>query len=824
MFRFFCYCLGDKATPELQTLGKTYERPISKGSNIEHPEPKEKPVSYPIKPLANDVLATGEAEFTQDMKLPDDALIAVFARNFKGIGTLKSIDISKAKAVEGVEEVLIYSDVPGSNIGGLYADEYVLTPIGRDVEYMGAPIALVVAKNMDIAQEAIALVEFTLENMRPPVTTMEEALKKKMFYRPQYLREQINIGNVTAGFADADRIVTGSVSSGLQKHFYIETQNCICIPREDDALDVYAPCQDLWTLQNYVCNNLNLKAFQVSCKSRRLGGAFGGKATRPIALSSACGLAAMKTGRAVRLSLWRQEDMDVIGSREPLRMVYKVGIKNDGTITAMQTHCFMAAGAAQDSSPGSMASCFCLVDNVYHCDNWLITQQCLKTNLAPDTAMRGPVATVIPSMTEVMMDHCSREMKMDPALFREKNFYKPGDKTTCGQPMWEHINLEKVHNGVLDMSEFTKQRQEVDEFNKKNKYIKRGLAECLMKYPMSSRGRASLATLRIFHEDGTILITHDGMEEGQGIDVKVAQVCAYELGVPMELIRVNGTSTDKIPYSSGTGGSGTSENVCVAMGMAAKSMKQRLQPFLTKYGDWSTAVAWACSYGVNMVAQGWFSPQIRQAFDYWVFGGSVSLIEINTLTGEHTILKTDILYDNGISLNPAVDEGQIEGAFVQAVGFQFNEESITDPETGKLLTNNTWDYKIPSSHDIPLELNVKLLADAPNPRGYYSSKATGEAPWLLSASVLLAAKDAIMACRADHGHPEHFDLEWPLTVEKIQTLSMADPTKFAISTVAPLKTTNGMLKSTSIGSSDINNGKSIGSPFDNFDFDSFQWN
>eukprot|EP01029_Cantina_marsupialis_P023087 TRINITY_DN56_c0_g1_i4.p1 TRINITY_DN56_c0_g1~~TRINITY_DN56_c0_g1_i4.p1 ORF type:complete len:1465 (-),score=563.56 TRINITY_DN56_c0_g1_i4:265-4659(-) len=780
LYRYFCYCMGETGTEETKLLANPIERPISKGSQIMHPEPKEKPLSYPEKKLSSDIQTTGEAKYNQDLPQPPNTAVAVFVRCHSGMGTIKSIDVSQASKIDGFVDVITAADIPGNNVGGCTPDEPVLVPVGGKIEFYGQAYAVVVAENMEAAEYISSTVKCTLINPITPITSMDEAIRKKHFMPGDRL-DNVTKGDVATGFKNAYKVITGTVSSGLQKHFYMEPNNAITIPKEDGTLDVWCANQDLWFTQNSIAQNLKIPMYEVNCCMTRAGGAFGAKINRHVRIATASALAAKRTGRPVNMSYWRQEDTDVVGARQPMRLVYKAGLDKTGKLTACQFHFFLDAGFAVNSNLGCLSLCPAYCDNTYFCENWLVSMDLCKTNQPTNASFRGPVMITVPAQMEVVMEHAANAMNMDPVAIRGVNLYKPGQESIVGSKMWPKMTLDRLYNEGLNSMKYKEIKQNVDEWNTKNKFMKRGLGVSMLKYSMASVTRQSTAQLKIYPQDGSVLICHNGSELGQGIDIKVAQVCAMELGIPLDRIRVTSPSTFKIAFGTTTGGSGTSENCCKAMGVACGIMKDRLKPFTNK-GSWSEIVAAASAACVNLSCDGWWAPVSMEGtgFDYFVFGMALSTVEVNMLTGEHQILKTDILYDNGISLNPLVDVGQIEGALVQGIGYFFNEECVVDPESGRLMTDNTWDYKIPSSHDIPIELNVNLLANAPNPHGYFSTKATGEPPYALAVSIFLAVRNAVASARSDAGHDEHFTFNWPATVEKIQQASLVNSKDFTV--------------------------------------------
>jgi len=453
-------------------------------------------------------------------------------------------------------------------------------------------------------------------------------------------------------------------------------------------------------------------------------------------------------------------------------------VKKNGTVVALSINFYNNGGSSYDATLGCMDMCQLWADNSYYLPNYLSQGFCMKTNLPANTAMRAPGAVNSTFFIEAVMERVACELKMDPKAVREINFYQNGQTTPYLQPI-TNSELQACWTQLQTSCDYDNRLKAVQAFNAANRWRKRGIRISPCKYGIGVAGYQTGCIINILADDGTIQVCHGGVEIGQGVNTKVAQCIAYELGsfgVDMSLIAFSSTSTERIPNFTVTGGSATSETCSQAAIIACQSLKAMLQPIKDKNPDakWPQLCALALGAGCNLSATGYWSMPSGEVggfpFTYFVWAAACSEVELDVLTGDLQVLRTDIMYDSGYSLNYAIDNGQIEGSFVQGLGFYFTEDVVIN-SSGRLVSNGTWDYKPPSSKDIPIQFNVSFLANTPNPatNAILSSKASGEPPYLLAASAFFAAKDAIAARRADAGLSGYFDLSVPATIDKIQT-------------------------------------------------------
>lgn len=484
-------------------------------------------------------------------------------------------------------------------------------------------------------------------------------------------------------------------------------------------------------------------------------------------MAAAAAICAKKHNRPVRIQTNRNDEMKMAGNRHPFYAEYKVGASSKGKIIALDLNFWADGGYPYDASFGSVDAAQLSMDNVYNIDNYRSQGLVCRTNLPTNTSMRAPGTVQAIFIIESVIDDISRNLKLSADLIREVNYYKEGDVTPTGQPL-NYFTLPKVLQHLQPA--LSSLKVDCEEFNAKNRWRKRGISMIPHKYGIGWTGYDAVVTVNVIGDDGTIFINQSGTEIGQGLYTKVAQVVAYSLGVDLSTISVGSVSTEKIPNFGTTGGSGTSETCCQAALIACDNLKKRLESVKSSLPDnstWKEIVSKANSLGIDLSSTGVYNPlDSMYPFDYFVYSAAVSQVEIDVLTGEINVLRSDISYDCGRSLNPAIDIGQIEGAFIMGLGFVLTEERVL-ASNGKNLTAGTWEYKPPSSMDIPIKFNVSLLDHLPNPIGIMKSKATGEPPYSLAFSVFFAVKDAVSAARRELVKSEIFQLECPATVARV---------------------------------------------------------
>jgi xanthine dehydrogenase/oxidase len=510
-----------------------------------------------------------------------------------------------------------------------------------------------------------------------------------------------------------------------------------------------------------------------------LGGGFGGKESRGILVAIPVALAAYKLGRPVRLMLDRDEDMMITGTRHPFLFNYKVSFTKDGKITGCSLEAFNNAGYSFDLSFSVLDRAIFHFQNAYFFPNVKIEATVLKTNLPSNTAFRGFGAPQGMMVGEHIMRQVAKTLNKDYLEVMALNMYQDGDLTHYNQTLL-NCNVLRCFQEVQQTSELEKRRSEVEKFNSLNRWKKRGisLVNTMFGIAFTALHLNQSGALVHVYTDGSVLISHGGVEMGQGLYIKTLQVAASTLKIPLERIHVQETATDKVANTSPTAASAGSDLNGMAVFKACTIIYDRLAPYREKFpGDsWDQWVFKAYFDRVSLSAMGFYATEnigydpatnTGHPFNYFTYGSAVSEVEIDCLTGDHQVIRTDIVMDVGSSLNPAIDIGQIEGGFMQGYGLYTLEELIYSPD-GTLYSRGPGMYKLPGFADIPGEFNVSLLTGAPNPRAVYSSKAIGEPPLFLASSVFFAIKEAIEAARKEENLDPHFYMQSPATSARIR--------------------------------------------------------
>ncbi|XP_076991100.1 xanthine dehydrogenase/oxidase isoform X2 [Tamandua tetradactyla] len=738
---------------------------------------EEDTVGRPLVHLSAPMQASGEAVYCDDIPRHEKELHLRLVTSTMAHAKIKSIDTSEAQKVPGFVSFLSADDIPGSNETGLSNDETVFAK--DEVTCVGHVIGAVVTDTPEHAQRAAQAVKITYEAL-PAIITIKDAIKNKSFYGSE---KKIEKGDLKKGFAEADNVVSGELYIGGQDHFYLETHCTIAVPKgEAGEMELFVSTQNTMKTQSSVAKMLGVPENRILVRVKRMGGGFGGKETRSTIVSTAVALAAYKTGRPVRCMLDRDEDMLITGGRHPFLARYKVGFMTTGKVVALEVDHYSNAGNSQDLSQGIMDRALFHMDNCYKIPNIRGTGRLCRTNLASNTAFRGfggPQAMLI---AENWINDVALTCGLPAEEVRRKNMYKEGDLTHFNQKL-EGFTLPRCWEECLESSQYQARKKEVENFNKENCWKKRGLCIIPTKFGISFTvpHLNQAGALVHVYTDGSVLLTHGGTEMGQGLHTKMVQVASKVLNIPTSKIYISETSTNTVPNTSPTAASVSTDINGEAVQEACQTILKRLAPFKEKNpnGPWEHWVTDAYQEAVSLSATGFYrTPDLGYSFEtnsgrpfhYFTYGVACSEVEIDCLTGDHKALRTDIVMDVGSSLNPAIDIGQVEGAFVQGLGLFTLEELHYSPE-GSLHTRGPSTYKIPAFGSIPTQFRVSLLRDCPNKKAIYSSKAVGEPPLFLAASIFFAIKDAILAARAQHGKYNMntlFHLDSPATPERIR--------------------------------------------------------
>uniref|UniRef100_A0A1L8DYE4 Xanthine dehydrogenase n=1 Tax=Nyssomyia neivai TaxID=330878 RepID=A0A1L8DYE4_9DIPT len=747
--------------------------------------------------------ATGEAVYCDDMPRFENELYLAFVLSTKSHARILSVDASEALAVKGVVAFYSAKDIPTDRnlIGPVFHDEELFA--SEMVTTQSQSIGVIVADTQSIAQRAARLVKVTYDDVNPIIVTLEDAIEHKSYFPgyPKIMKK----GDTEKALTEADHVVEGEVRMGGQEHFYLETQASIAVPRDNDEIELFCSSQHPSEIQKLIAHSLNLPASKIVTRVKRMGGGFGGKETRGMLTALPVAFAAYKLGRPVRCMLDRDEDMKMTGTRHPFYFKYKVGCTKEGQITALVVSIYNNAGQSMDLSFSIVERAMYHILNSYYVPNALVEGWVCKTNLPSNTAFRGFGGPQGMFVGEHIIRDVARTVKRDYIEIAELNMMRTGLKTHYNQEV-ELCQVGRCWKELLTDSEFHRRREDVKKFNAQHRWRKRGISVVGVQFGISFTTaflNQSGALVHIY-TDGSVLLSHGGTEMGQGLHTKMIQVAATTLGVPFDRIHVSETSTDKVPNTSATAASAGSDLNGMAVLNACKILHDRLEPYRKAYPEegWNKWVSRAYMDRIALSATGFYAtPNIGydfetnsgRPFNYFTFGAGCSEVEIDCLTGDHQVIRTDIVMDLGSSINPAIDIGQIEGAFMQGYGLFTLEEMVYSAD-GMLLSRGPGAYKIPGFADIPGEINVSLLTGAPNPKAVYSSKAVGEPPLFSAASVFFAIKEAIADARRDEKLEPNFQLVSPATSARIrmacqdkftQRFTEADPKTFKPWNVMP---------------------------------------
>ena len=742
---------------------------------------------------------TGSATFTDDMPELAGTLYAALIMSPVAHGELigDGIDREAILKEHGVVAVYTAKDIPGENNCGPIVHDDPFLAVGK-VEFLGQAVAVVVAREMLYAREAAHKAKVVVKEL-PPILTIDEAMAAQSFVMPP---KGITRGNASEAIAKAPRKVKGSTETGQQEQFYMEGQITYAVPREDGQLTLYSSTQHPDGNQREAAAALNLSTNDVEVICRRMGGGFGGKEGNASIFSQSAALAAFKLQRPVKMRVNRDDDMMITGKRHDFRIDYEVGYDDEGRILGADITLLSRCGYSTDYS-GPVNDRACLhIDNCYYIPTLkLISHRC-KTNTQSATAFRGFGGPQGMFGIETIIEQIANDIGKDPLDVRMLNIYQDpavsGNPATMvtqyGQTIADWVG-DKVITQVAAEAKYRERRDSVNAFNKVNKRRKRGLALVPLKFGISFTAtmlNQGGALLNIYM-DGSVSVNHGGTEMGQGLNTKMAQVCADGLGIDLSYVRVTGTDTQKVPNASATSASSGADINGAAIMNATAQMRARLAPVAAnmlgckdtevnfansmahgggKSVEWTAVAkqAWLDRVGLS-VAGFYMTPEIKydfatltgHAFYYYCYGASVSEVEIDTRTGEWWLKAVDIVHDAGKSINPAIDKGQIEGGYVQGMGWLTMEECIWDKK-GKFLTHGPSTYKIPVAGDIPEHFKVTLFDGSNLKPTPFNSKAVGEPPLMLALSTFFALRDAVSAS-ADHQTVVHMSA--PATPEKI---------------------------------------------------------
>ncbi|CAK1600926.1 unnamed protein product [Parnassius mnemosyne] len=736
-------------------------------------------VGRPIPHMSALKQVTGEAIYCDDMPSVEGELYLAFVLSTKAHAKLVSVDPQKALQEPGVVAFFSAKDLtPEQNaIGPIFHDEELFA--SDKVISQGQTIGVIVAKDQATAQAAARKVRIEYEELQPVIVTIEDAIKHNSFYKqfPKTIRR----GDVKSAFEDPNHIIVeGQCRIGGQEHFYLETHAAFAIPKkEDDEMEIFCSSQHPSEVAKLTSHVLHVPMNRIVARVKRMGGGFGGKESRGILVSLPVAFAAHKLNRPVRCMLDRDEDMQMTGTRHPFLIKYKVAATKEGKLIGAVVNIYNNAGYSIDLSGPVVERAMFHFENAYYIPNVEVTGYVCKTNLPSNTAFRGFGGPQGMFGAETMIRDIAQKLDKSPEEISKLNLYQENFTTHYGQVL-THCTLQRCWDECVEKSNYAERKQSIENFNRQHRWRKRGISIIPTKFGIAFTEKLlnQAGALLIVYVDGSVLLSHGGTEMGQGLHTKMIQVASRVLGIDVSKIHITETSTDKVPNTSATAASAGSDLNGMAVLEACQKLLKRLQPYKDKNpnGKWEDWISAAYVDRVSLSATGFYAtPNIGYdfktntgtPFNYFTYGVACTEVEIDCLSGDHQIIRTDIVMDLGESLNPAIDIGQIEGAFIQGYGLFTMEELIYSP-TGTLYSRGPGAYKIPGFGDIPQEFNVSLLKGAPNPRAVFSSKAVGEPPLFLASSAFFAIKEAIKAARADAGVPLDFRLDAPATSARIR--------------------------------------------------------
>ena len=715
---------------------------------------------------------TGEALYIDDIPEPRGTLHLVPGYANAVCGQLRSVDLSAVESAANVVAVLRADDVPGTlDISPTHAGDDPLLAKDR-IRFFGEPIFAVVARSYQDARRASRLAKIDIDS-EDPILTIEDALNTQSFVSDS---KQMQRNDWQAAIEQAPHRLHGTTVSGSQDHFYLEGQVSLAIPQEDGGVHIYASTQHPSEIQHAAAQVLGLPDHTVTVEVRRMGGGFGGKETQAAQWAVLAALAAAKTGQPVKCRLDRDLDMIMTGKRHDFHSQWEVGYDQDGRIVGVDIHMASRCGCSHDLSDPVNDRAMFHADNAYYYPAVRIRSDRCQTNTVSNTAFRGFGGPQGMLIAEQIIQAIAHERRLDPLDVRRLNFYEHKDRNLTPYHMQvEDFILDELVDQLESTSHYRERRQSIKAFNSSNPYLRRGLALTPVKFGISFTNTTFNQAGALLHvyKDGSVLLNHGGTEMGQGLLIKVAQVVAAELQIDIDQVQISSTHTGKVPNTSATAASSGTDLNGMAAQNAARTIRRRLTAFAATHYDvaehdiefqrgqvriadswitFSELVLEAYLHRVQLSATGFYrTPKIwwdaetarGRPFYYFAYGAAVSEVVVDLLTGENRVVAVDILHDVGRSLNPAVDAGQIEGGFIQGVGWLTTEEMWWDSD-GRMMTHAPSTYKIPVCSDRPEHFRLDMYAGSENIEAtIYRSKAVGEPPLMLALSVHQAIADSV---------------------------------------------------------------------------------
>lgn len=755
--------------PAYRSGAELFQRPVSGGKQDYQTDPKLYPVNQPVQKLEGVIQSSGEAQYANDLPPMKREVFGAFVLSTVHNGQVDKIDAAAVLALEGVVALYTAADIPGKNsftFPGIQLQTEEEEILATNIKFYGQPIAIIVALQEELAAAVAKKVKVTYKNVKPraPVLNINDAKKDSTRYIPGDAKIE-----PTGRGTDVKKIIKGIYDMEAQYHYYMEPITCVAIPL-DNSLEVHDSTQWMDLTQIAIARCLNIKESDVIVKVSRLGGAFGGKISRNVQVSTACALVAKKLDRPCRFILPIQTNLTIAGKRLPCQCEYEVGVNETGKIQFMNATFIHDVGCSNNENILSYA--IQALPNCYDSSNFNVKSASVITDLASNTFARAPGTAEGISCIEHIIEHIAFEVQKDPTLVRLANM------SSTEQDMPELITSFKTE------VDYDRRSKEIEAYNSNNRWKKRAIKVSVMSFPVIYYGNYSAAVC-IFRGDGTVSISTGGIEMGQGTNTKAAQVCARELGVPLSYVSVISSYSFIGCNCVFSGSSITTESVCYSIIQACGTLNSRLAPLKARYPnyDWLELIQKAGEEQIDLFAYYMMTDKEEDLNGYNAYAVTILEVELDILTGRFLILRLDILEDVGTSINPELDVGQVEGGYIQGYGYFTCEKLVFDKNTGKLLTNRSLTYHVPLCLDIPVQFNVKFRYNSKNPNGVLGSKTCGEMGICTSHGITHAIRDCIMASRKDSGYDttQWISLAVPLDTEAILKALDVKYTEFVLS-------------------------------------------
>ncbi|XP_074027296.1 uncharacterized protein isoform X2 [Leptinotarsa decemlineata] len=765
LFYKFILNIAPQISNRNRSGGTLIQRPLSTGVQQFGTQKNEWPLTEPVIKIEARAQTSGQAQYIDDMPDHPNQLFAAFVTAEALAGSkIVSIDASKALRMDGVVAFYDKTAIPGNNTYTPKLMGEMLCPVQEElfcsgtVQYYHQPVGIIVANDNTLAWKAAELVNV---NCSPPKTRpfldVKDVVNNNIMNR---ISHQTTFLPKSKG-DDVEKVIKGEFYIGSQFHFHMELQCCNVIPTED-GLDVYPSTQWMDLCQAAISEALNMPMNRINIQVRRLGGGFGAKILKNSFVTTAAALAAVKLNAPVKMWVPLERNMDIIGGRFPLYTKYEVGVDDKGVIQYLKSDLYSDIGIGGNENVFPLI--VYLFENCYDLDRWEFSTYAVRTDNASPTWTRAPGTLEGLAAIESIMEHIARELNLDPTVVRLANLNKS-----------KYPKILAYWNDMTTWADIETRKKSVQSYNEANRWKKRGMSLVPMVWTLEIQLQFS-ALVSVFH-DGGVAVSHGGIEMGQGINTKVAQMCAYKLGITLDQVSIK-PSYNVIAANSGiTGGSLTTEVICYAVSLACDDILAKMKPIKDKMKKptWAEVANQCFAENVYLTSTGFIADNSPGVKSYEIFGLCATEVEVDILTGQNQILQVDIIEDLGEADSPLIDMGQVEGAFVMGIGYYTTEHLIHNSD-GKLITDRTWNYKPPGAKDIPINFRIKFPEHDPNKVGLLKSKAVAEPPMCLSVAVPLAIRDALVSARkdSDKSQPAWIPFDGPTTVEATFLQSLND--------------------------------------------------